>query len=39
MSIDFVVFLKFAAILGGVIWLNRRASRGARSEASRRVED
>ncbi len=39
MSIDLVVFLKFAAILGGVIWLNRRASRGARSAQARRVED
>ena len=32
MSIDAIVFLKFAAILGGLVWLSRRAARQASGE-------
>lgn len=37
MSVDFVVFLKFAAILGGLVWLNRRASGAAQADRAARA--
>ncbi len=35
MSIDLVVFLKFAAILLGLVWLARRAGRQSRGGGER----